>query len=67
MNNGDTGRQSGWLDGRFAGFDRRLKGILGEGRIPHREKRAKAEQAMQAVDDLVQGIADDLGLIEKSK
>ena len=67
MNKGDTGRQSGWLDNRFAGFDRRLRGILGEGRIPHREKRAKAEQAMQAVDDLVEGIADDLGLIEKSK
>jgi len=31
------------------------------------EKRAKAEQAMQAVDDLIEGIADDLGKIEKSR
>lgn len=67
MKEGGTGRQSGWLDGRFAGFDRRLKGILGEGRILRREKRAKAEQAMQAVDDLIEGITDDLGMSEKSK
>jgi hypothetical protein len=31
------------------------------------EKRAKAEQAMQAVDHLIEGIADDLGKIEKSR
>lgn len=67
MNNGDTGRQAGWLDGRFAGFDRRLKGILGEGRILRREKGARAEQAMRAVDDLIEGITDDLGLSEKSR
>lgn len=67
MKKGVTGRQNGWLDGRFSSLDRRLKEILGEGRIPRREKRAKAEQAMQVVDDLIEGITDDLGSSEKSK
>jgi hypothetical protein len=67
MKQGDTSRQGGWLDSRMADFDHRLKGILGEGRIRRREKRAKAEQAMQAVDDLIEGIADDLGKIDKSR
>lgn len=64
---GDTGRQGGWLDGRFADFDRRLEGILGGRRIRRREKRAKAEEAMEAVDDLIEDITDDLRPFEGSK
>lgn len=65
MEKGEPRRQSGWLEGRFAEFDRRLKGILGEGRISRREKEAKAEQAILAVDDLIEGITDDMSQIEK--
>lgn len=61
---GDTGRASGWLDGRFAQFDHQLKGILGEGRIPSREKRARAEQAIGAVHDLIEEISDELGQVD---
>lgn len=65
MKQDDTRRPGGWLDGRFAGFDRRLKDILGEGRIPRQEKKAKAEQAMLAVDDLIEGITEDISKIDK--
>lgn len=65
MKKGESRRQGGWLDGRFAEFDRRLKGILGEKRIPRHEKEAKAEQALQAVDDLIEGITADISQIEK--
>ncbi len=64
MKTGDTGRAGRWLDGRFEQFDHQLKGILGEGRIPRREKRARAEQAMGAVHDLIEGISDDLGQVD---
>ena len=60
----ETRLQGGWLDSRFAEFNRQLKGILGQGRIHRREKKAKAEQAMLAVDDLIEGITEDIGKIE---
>lgn len=65
MKKGETRRQGGWREGRFADFDRRLKGTLGEGRIPRQEKKARAEQAILAVDDLIEGITDDIGQFEK--
>lgn len=65
MKKGETRRQGGWLDGRFAEFNRQLKGILGKGRIPRQEKKAKAEKAMLAVDDLIEGITEDISKIEK--
>lgn len=61
MKSNESDRDGGWIVGRFDDFDRRLKAILGEGRISRHEKRAKARQAMQAVDDLIDGIAEDLG------
>lgn len=67
MRTSDSYRGGGWLDGRFDDFDRRLKAILGEGRIPRHEKRAKARQAMRAVDDLIDGIAEDLGQTGKGR
>lgn len=60
MTERDADRRRGWLDDRLARFDDRLKGILGEGRIPRREKRAKAEEAIQAVNELIDDITDDV-------
>lgn len=44
------------IDRHLAGFGRRLNSILGEGRIPRAERKAKAEAAIQAVDELVTAI-----------
>ena len=66
MKETDSTRRSDWLDRRFVRFDRRLKGILGAGRIPRRQKEARADQAMEAVDDLIEGIAAGFGQIDRS-
>lgn len=65
MKETDRKRHSGWFERRFADFDHRLKGILGEERIPRREKRARADQAAEAVNDLIDRIAADVGNIDK--
>jgi hypothetical protein len=44
------------VDQKIAGFGGRLDKILGRGRIPRSEKKAKAEEAMRVVDDLVEDI-----------
>lgn len=41
-------------------FDRRLKSIVGSERIPRAEKRARAEAAIRAVDELVSDIETGL-------
>lgn len=43
-------------------FDRRLESILGSGRIPRAQKRAKAEEAIRVVDELVADIEAGLSL-----
>jgi hypothetical protein len=44
------------IDGLIRRFNQRLESILGSKRIPRAEKRAKAEEAMRAVDELVSKI-----------
>lgn len=61
----DHERQSGWLGRRFDAFDRRLEAILGEGRISRREKKARANQAAEAVNDLIEGIAAEIGNLDE--
>ncbi|HUG32922.1 MAG TPA: hypothetical protein VMM14_08515 [Acidimicrobiia bacterium] len=50
------------IDGLLKRFDRRLESILGSGRIPRAQKRAKAEEAIRAVDELVADIETGLVL-----
>lgn len=61
----DEAARGGTIDGHLARFGRRLNSILGEGRIPRAEKKAKAEAAMQAVDDLVNAIDGQISGIDR--
>lgn len=49
------------IDQKIAGFGGRLDKILGKGRIPRSEKKAKAEEAMRVVDELVEDIVESVG------
>lgn len=55
-------RSSEPVDGLLERFDRRLESILGSERIPRSQKRAKAEEAIRAVDELVADIDTGLSL-----
>jgi hypothetical protein len=61
----DEVARGGDIDTLLARFGRRLNSILGEGRIPRTEKKAKAEAAIQAVDDLVKAIDEEITGIDK--
>ena len=61
----DEAARGGNIDGHLARFGRRLNSILGEGRIPRAEKKAKAEAAIQAVDDLVKAIEGDISGVDR--
>ena len=61
----DESARGGTIDGHLARFGRRLNSILGEGRIPRAEKKAKAEAAIQAVDDLVNAIDGEISEIDR--
>ena len=50
------------IDGVLKRFNRRLESILGSERIPRAEKRAKAEEAIRAVDELISDIDNGLSL-----
>ena len=56
----DEVTRSGTIDGHLARFGRRLNSILGEGRTPRAEKKAKAEAAIRAVDELVEAIDTEI-------
>lgn len=58
--NQDESAAHNTLDDHFSRFGRRLRGILGEGRIPRAEKEAKAREAIRVVDDLIAGIEKDI-------
>lgn len=64
MNTAQAAR-GGTTDGHLTRFGRRLNSILGEGRIPRAEKKAKAEAAIQAVDDLVNAIDGEISGIDR--
>lgn len=61
----DRGSRDGAIDGHLARFGRRLDSILGSGRIPRTEKKAKAEAAIQAVDDLVKAIDGEISGLDR--
>jgi len=61
----DEAARGGTIDGHLARFGRRLNSILGEGRILRAEKKAKADEAIQAVDDLVKAIDGGISGIER--
>ena len=50
------------IDGLLKRFDRRLESMLGSGRIPRAQKRAKAEEAIRAADELLSDIETALTL-----
>ena len=50
----------GAIDGHVTDLSDRLDSILGNDPIPRREKRAKAEAAMQAVNDLVEAVEEEI-------
>lgn len=57
--------RGGTIDGHLARFGRRLNSILGEGKIPRTDKEAKAEAAIQAVDDLVKAVDEEIAGIDR--
>lgn len=57
--------RGGTIDGHLARFGRRLNSILGEGRIPRTDKEAKAEAAIQAVDDLVEAVDEEIARLDR--
>jgi hypothetical protein len=48
------------VEERLRGFGRRLDEMLARGRIRRADKRAKAEAALAAVEELVEGIESDI-------
>jgi hypothetical protein len=61
----DEAARGGNIDGHLARFGRRLNSMLGERRISRAEKKAKAEAAIQAVDDLVKAIDGEISGIDR--
>jgi hypothetical protein len=56
----DDATLDGAIDKHVEDLSDRLDSILGSERIPRRAKRAKAEAAMQAVDDLVEAVEEEI-------
>lgn len=52
----------GPIGGVMQRFNRRLASILGSERIPRAEKRARAEEAIRAVDEVVADIETGLSI-----
>lgn len=50
----------GPVERRLRGFGHRLEEILGRGRVRRADKKSKAEAALAAVEDLVDGIEADV-------